>query len=281
MKRVGLKLTILLSGLFLGLAIPGYAQAGLVNLPPIVTQTTSTVTSTLGSVASTVDSLGLPVQVGTSSSGLPTVQPIDPNALLGQTINTVNSLPLPVQLPQVDLGLPTTPAIDPGQLVGNTVDGINNTVPLPVEVPNPITLLTNGGGLPGLPGLPDLPGLPSNDPSTFPTTPAGRSVTLGPNNIVTPIGLLTGGGTPAELLGARYASGVLAVLRSPGSSNIGGLAGVSNLKLAPADASENTGNLTPVTSGLALLPLLGVVCVFLALAGYFRSARSIWAGRPS
>ena len=146
--RVGL-LGISLVFLFLLMAA-GPAAAGpldqlLPTLPPLT------------SVSTTVNSLGLPIQLGTSSSRLPTVPAIDLNALIYQTTSNVNALQLPLQLPQVNLPLPTLPAIDPAQVVGTTVDQVNNAVPLPVTIPNPINLITqpSGGGtsIPGLPGL--------------------------------------------------------------------------------------------------------------------------------
>lgn len=240
-------LGILLGFIFLLLAT-GTAAAG--SLDQLLTP--------LAPVTTTVNSLGLPIQLGTSSSGLPILPAIDPNALINQTTSTVNGLGLPLQLPETDLGLPTLPAIDVVQVVDTTVDQLNANGPLPVSVPNPIDLITQ-------PTIPDLPGLPGQDPGPLPDI----NNLFGPPEINN-LSSLTGGNQAGFL--PSFVS-----LRAVGA--FGGLNRSGNINLAPAGASNGAGNLDPLSTGLAMLPLLGVMCILLALAAYFKSAQHVWHAR--
>ena len=261
--RVGL-LGISLVFLFLLMAA-GPAAAGpldqlLPTLPPLT------------SVSTTVNSLGLPIQLGTSSSRLPTVPAIDLNALIYQTTSNVNALQLPLQLPQVNLPLPTLPAIDPAQVVGTTVDQVNNAVPLPVMIPNPINLITqpSGGGA----SIPGLPGLGPGATGGIPALPGvnGLSGTAG---IFGPTGTSgINGFSAANQAGFLPDFASLRTFGAPGSHR-----GSGGMNLAPAGAPEDSGNFVSLSTGLAILPLLGIICVFLALVAYFRSAQLVWHAR--
>ncbi len=269
MLKFGLRSRLLavLPGIIFLWASTGVAYAGPLD---ILAQPLDTVTTT-------VNSLDLPVQLGSSASGLPTLAPIDPNPAINQTVNQVNALPLPVDLPQVTLPqLPVIPGINAEQIVDNTVTDINNTVPLPVAVPNPITLLlAPGPTTPPLPG-PDLidlltgrSGLSDPPPPIDPLKTINDFLAQAnrlPDGTVTPDQRTAVGA--AIILSARLdASIVAANLRK---SDL--------MKPAPAGASDSRYDFSGVNTSLAL-PFLGLLCAIMAMLAYLRSGQHLWRAR--
>ena len=235
---------------------PAFASAGLIPplsqvtnaLTPAANTALGTVNGTLGSVNNTVGSLG------SGTITLPSTPPIDVGGTLDQTINDINGLGLPLQLPQVDVPL-TVPGIDPNQIVNGTLPvlGSGSTDP------------GSGPTAPGSPAPPGSPGMPG------PGAP-GSAGTVGAPAVGTPLPRTAAQGVQNQTVPANGSW-------RPDGSVSPLAADPSDPRVSPAEAGGGLSLDEAVRTGLAMLPLLGALCAFLALTAYLKSARNVWNAR--
>ncbi len=204
--------------------------------------TVTPVTQTVqGAAAGTLGSVSNTVSsLGSGTITLPSTPPVDVGSTLDQTVQDVNGLGLPLQLPQPGITL-TVPGINPNQLTGGGISLPGSTGSSP----------PGGGTLPGPPGDGSAGG---TDHSSAPS-------------------LISAPGTDAG-------GGQAGAISAQGENRDAAAAGEgSGPRLSPAGVSGSIFGLDPATAGLALLPLIGAMCLFLALSVYMKSARNIWNAR--
>ena len=247
MMSTSFRLSVIVLVAVLTMAFPGFAAAS--PLSNLVDSTLGTVDTTLGMTLGLVDTTLNSVLSGDLTSGL-NLPTVDVNATLNQTIDTVNSLNL-VQLPQTNLPIP---AIDPNQLLGNTLDTANQVLTTP-----PLGTLTD----------PLLPGG---------TIPGGTGTTTDPSGLIT--GLSSGVTLNGPLVAQAVPSGFVQSAASPIAFGLDNFQNDgTEMQATPTGSTEDSLGPFSLSSGLALLPAIGLVCGLLGLLAYFRNARQVWQAR--